>query len=307
MFTKFYKISLSVFIAVLILLGISLRDNFQGFSVGKTAGEGLSTELVQAPPTKPVELQVNFLDVGQGDAIYIRTPQDQDILIDGGPDDKVLESLGKVMPFWDREIDVVILSHPHADHVAGLVQILKRYTVKKIYLTGILHTAPDYLAFLEEIKKQKIPVENIKELSTLDFGSETKLEFIYPDRSLLNEKIDNLNNSSIVARLIYKNEKFLFTGDAESPVEKELLTKKRELSADVLKVGHHGSTTSSTEAFIKAVNPKFAVIEVGKDNSFGHPSLRTLSRLERLNIPFFRTDLLGTITFLSDGEKVWQK
>jgi competence protein ComEC len=307
MFTKFHKISFAVFIVVLILLGISLRDNFQGFSVGITAGENLSTELVQSPIIKPLELKVNFLDVGQGDAIYIRTPQEQDILIDGGPDDKVLESLGQVMPFWDREIDVVILSHPHADHVAGLVQILKRYTVKKIYLTGVLHTAPDYLAFLEEIKKQKIPTENIKELMTLDFGNEVELNFIYPDRSLFNEKIDNLNNSSIVARLRYKNKSFLFTGDAESPVEKELLTKKRELNADVLKIGHHGSTTSSSEDFLKAVNPKFAVIGVGRNNSFGHPSLKTLSRLERFNIPFFRTDLLGTITFLSDGENVWQK
>jgi len=305
MFTRLHKILISAFVVVFILLGISLRDNFQGLNFGKTEENIPNTDIVQPQTNK--FLEVNFLDVGQGDAIYIKTPQDQDILIDGGPDNKVLESLGKVMPFWDRKIDVAILSHPHADHVAGLLEILKRYKVGKIYLTGILHTAPDYLAFLEEIKTQKIPVDNVKELTTLDFGSETKLQFVYPDRSLLNEKMDNLNNSSIVARLIYKNEKFLFTGDIESPIEKELLNKNREVTADVLKVGHHGSTTSSSEEFLKAVNPEFAVIEVGEDNQFGHPSLRTLSRLERLNIPIFRTDLSGTITFLSDGEKVWQK
>lgn len=305
MLNKFHKIIVSALVVVLILLGIALRDNFHGFNFGKTESNVIDTNVSQ--PAKSGLLEVDFLDVGQGDAIYIKTPNGQDVLIDGGPDNKVLEELGAVMPFWDREIDVVILTHPHADHVSGLLNVLNRYKVKKIYATGILHTAPDYLAFLEETKKQRIPMEIVRALATLDFGEEITMQFIYPDRSLLNEKIDNLNNSSIVARLVYKDEKFLFTGDAEIPVEEELLNKNRDIQADVLKAGHHGSTSSSSEAFVRAVNPKFAVIEVGKDNSFGHPSLRTLALFERLKIPVFQTDLSDTITFLSDGERVWQK
>ncbi len=305
MLNKFHKFFIFSFIVVLILLGISLKDNFQGFNAGQTEEILSNTEVVQ--PAGKSFLDVSFLDVGQGDAIYIRTSENQDILIDGGPDNRVLEELGAVMPFWDREIDLVVLSHPHADHVAGLVEVLKRYTVKNIYITGILHTAPDYLAFLEEIKNKKISVMTVDSLSTVDFGNDTKLEFIYPDKSFYGDNIENLNNSSIVARLIYKNRKFLFAGDAESLVERELLNKSREIESDVLKVSHHGSTTSSSEEFIKKVNPQLAIIEVGKDNKFNHPSLRTLSRFTRLNIPVLRTDLLGRITIVSDGENIWQK
>lgn len=253
-------------------------------------------------------LRVYFLNVGQGDAIYIRTPEEQDILIDGGPDASVLAELGRVMPFWDRQIDVVVLTHPHSDHVAGLVPVLRRFEVKQIYYTGVLHTAPDYLAWLEEIKTRKIPLNIVQDFFELKLSESVKLQFLFPTTSLVNQKMTELNNSSIVTRLVDGDAEFLFTGDAEAEVEEALVKKycapeqTCSLASDVLKIGHHGSTSSSSEEFLKAVNPRYAVISVGQDNAFGHPHLRTLKRLERLNVPILRTDEKGAIVFATDGK-----
>lgn len=248
------------------------------------------------------ELSVNFLNVGQGDAIYIRTPDEVDVLIDGGPDKSILNELGAVMPFWDRAIDLVILTHPHSDHVAGLVEVLRRYKVKKILYTGVLHTAPDYLAWLEEIKAQKIPLEIVDKKSEILLGSATKLEILSPQQSFLNKKVESLNNTSIVARLVYGDTDFLFTSDAEKEVENELLSDSSiTLDSDVLKVGHHGSRSSSSLEFLTAVSPAIAVIQVGKDNSFEHPHGETLFNLQKLKVTLLRTDLNSTITLISNG------
>jgi len=255
-------------------------------------------------------LRVYFLNVGQGDAIYIRTPDEQDILIDGGPDASVLSELGKVMSFWDRQIDVMVLTHPHSDHVAGLVEVLRRFEVKQIYYTGVLHTAPDYLAWLAEIKNKNVPMNIVQDFSELKLSEDIKLQFLFPITSLVNQKMTELNNSSIVARLVNGDTEFLFTGDAEIEVEEALLKKycapEQEclLRSDVLKVGHHGSTSSSAEEFLNAVDPRLAVITVGIDNAFGHPHLRTLKRLERLNIETLRTDERGIIRMSSDSRQI---
>ena len=252
-------------------------------------------------------LEVHFLDIGQGDSIYIRTPDNQDILIDGGPDKNVLSELGKVMPYWDHDIDVMILTHPHSDHVTGLVEVLRRYDVKQIYYTGVLHTAPDYIAWLEEIQKQQIPLNIVQSFFEMDFGNEIVLQFLYPQYELKNKKVSELNNSSIVNKLIYKNTAFLFTGDAEEEQEEELLQMNLDLSADVFKAGHHGSSSSNSEEFLFTVDPEFVVIQCGENNEFGHPHERVLARFERLGYQVFRNDLDGTVSFYSDGEAVFTK
>jgi len=249
-------------------------------------------------------LEVDFLDVGQGDAILIKTPYEQNILIDGGPDNKVLSELGRHLSFFDKNIDLVILTHPHTDHVIGLVEILRRYKVKKVLLTEVKNNSPPYLAFLEEIKKQNIEEERADGPFDIALGQDLDLKVLYPLNDISQRNFEDLNDSSIVAKLIYKNNSFLFTGDAGEAVEKDLLDNKIDVAADVLKVGHHGSKYGTTQDFLDAVKPQYAVIEVGKDNEFGHPHLRTLDRLKQNNVFIFRTDWQGAIIFSSDGNNL---
>jgi len=250
------------------------------------------------------KLKVSFLAVGQGDAILIQTPYEQNILIDGGPGNQVLSGLGNNLPFYDKTIDIMILTHPHSDHVAGLVEILKRYQVKKILYTGVLHTAPDYLAWLEEIKNQNIPLTIVDHRQDIELGQDLKLELLYPLTSLVNVKIENLNDSSIVSRLVYKNKRFLFMGDLSTEGEADLLTHNFDLSADVLKVGHHGSKYSSSMEFLNKVKPEYAVIMVGENNDFGHPHYRALKNLENIQAQILRTDEKGDISYLTDGQNL---
>jgi len=255
----------------------------------------------------PQELEVDFLDVGQGDAVLIKTPFGQNILIDGGPDNKVIEELGKNLPFWDKRIDLMVLTHPHDDHVTGLIEVIKRYSVKKILYTGVVHSAPNYLAWLEAIRERKIPLVIIDRPQKVVLGNSCYLEIISPAKSLLARETDNLNNSSIVAKLVYEETVFLFTGDAEMEIEKELLVSGADLGVQVLKVGHHGSDTSSSEEFLEAVGPQIAVIQVGKDNDFGHPNLRILKRLERTGAEVLRSDLDSTIKLISNGKEILKR
>ncbi|HLD31187.1 MAG TPA: ComEC/Rec2 family competence protein [Patescibacteria group bacterium] len=248
------------------------------------------------------KLVVNFFDVGQGDSILIKTPNNQKILIDGGPDNGVLAKLGRSLPFYDKEIDLMILTHPHSDHLVGLVEVLKRYKVKKIISTGVIHTTPEYLAWLEEIKEQKIPLEIAIAGQVLDFGNETKMEILYPLENLAGQSVDDLNNTSIVSKLTFKDNSFLFMGDAEATAEEKIIASGADLKADILKIGHHGSKNATSENFLEKVDPQSAVISVGAKNKFGHPSGLVVNRLKREGTEILRTDIEGDIKFLGDGE-----
>ena len=283
---KFYKILLILGI-VLVLLAIPVFG------------------LTYNPPS---ELEVDFLDVGQGDAILIKSPFGQNILIDGGPDNKVIAELDKSLPFWDKQIDLIILTHPHDDHVAGLIEVIKRYQVKKIIYTGVVHTSPNYLVWLELVANRKIPLIIADRPQTISLGEDCYLKILYPLESFLNKTVANLNNSSMVVKLVYKENKFLFTGDAEKEVEEELMANSfKLLPSDVLKLGHHGSDTSSSQDFLQLISPEIAIIQVGEDNDFGHPSRRIIKRLERLDVKILRTDIDGTVRLVGDGEKVREK
>lgn len=249
-------------------------------------------------------LAVYFFDVGEGDAIYISAPNNFDVLIDGGPDKSLLTELGEAMPFWDRTIEAMILTHPHSDHVTGLVEILRRYKVRQVYLNGALNDAPAYLAWLDEIKAKQIPGKIVDSWFELQLAPEIKLQFLYPMADIANQKVEDINDTSIVIRLVYGESEFLFAGDAGEAVEKQLLESGVILSSDVLKVSHHGSNTASSEEFLKAVAPKIAVIESGRGNEFYHPHPKILARLERLGVKILRTDELGTIKLSSDGKKI---
>ncbi len=244
-------------------------------------------------------LHVDFLDVGQGDSMFIQTYQGNHIVIDGGPTDKVLTELGKVMPFWDRTIDLLVLTHPDADHSAGFIDILKRYDVKKVMLTHV--TAPtatdqNFLKLLEQEHAEKIYAHTGQRL-WLD--SATVFDVYYPAEGIENAGLST-NNTGIVGKLTFGKTKILFTADDDKIVE-DMIRQQFDLHADILKVGHHGSKYSNSLEFIQAVAPKFGVIEVGAHNTYGHPTAETLTNLQLNNVKVFRTDLDHTIQFVSDG------
>src|SRR3989344_4807443 len=250
-------------------------------------------------------LKVYFLDVGQGDSIFVETPNGNQILIDGGPDNKVIQKLAKVMPFYDHDIDVVIASHPHADHIAGLISVLERYEVKNILQARENYNSPVVPAWQDAVKKEKANELEAIAGQTIELGNGVVLKIIYPKKSLEGQTVKNPNNSSVVMMLDYKETEIILSGDIEEKVEKELLNDN--IDADILKVGHHGSKTSTTAGFLEKVSPQVAFIEVGAKNTYGHPSAEVLSRLEKSGIKYYRTDLDGHMEIISDGETIQVK
>jgi competence protein ComEC len=246
-------------------------------------------------------LEVYFFNVGQGDSELI-FQEGHTILIDGGPDASVISELSKALPVLSRKIDVIILTHPHADHVSGLVDILKRYEVGAVMGSGVVYNTPEYNAFLEEIKNQKIPFILAEAGEKIKIGDLGQLTILHPfDLNFLGKSPTNIHDSMVVARFDFGKESFLFAGDAENDLENNLVFKGVDVKADVLKVGHHGSKNSSPPIFLKKVSPQFSVIEVGKNNIYHHPADITLRNLAAIGSEILRTDLNGTIKFLSDG------
>ncbi|MEK7137439.1 MAG: MBL fold metallo-hydrolase [Patescibacteria group bacterium] len=250
-------------------------------------------------------LHVALLDIGQGDAILITTPRNQRILFDGGPDLTVLERLEEELPFFSRHLDLLILSHTDADHVTGLPEVMRRYDVDRVMLTGVVRDTAVYQAFLEEVKKSDAEIIIADSEHDLDFGGGVLLDVLWPAENISGKVVKEPNNSSIVAKLIYQDHptspdglhgaSILFTGDIEEKVEEELLKLGLDLDADILKVPHHGSKTSSSEAFLRAVSPELAVISVGAENTYGHPNPAVLARYKALKIPVRRTDREGKV------------
>ena len=254
-------------------------------------------------------LEVDFFDIGQGDAILIKAPFSKQILIDGGPDDKIVEKLGSELPFYDKTIEVVIATHPDADHITGLVEVLKRYKIGLVMETGVLSDSKIYQELEKTIKEKNIPVEIVQagqviklftptSILPLKEGEEVEgggisLSILYPFENFSGKSISNTNNVSIVSRLIYGDYSFLFTGDLEKSGEYNLVNNGINLEANILKVGHHGSKTSTSDLFLKSIDPNIAVIQVGKKNKYGHPTDEVLERLK--NITILRNDVGGDI------------
>lgn len=244
-----------------------------------------------------INLEFYVFNVGQGDAIFIRTPDKYNILIDGGPDNTVVYKLGKYLPFYDHQIDLMILTHPHSDHVVGLVEVLKRYQVKKILITGVEYNSPDYSAWLDKISEKDVPTVIVDRPGKIFLGQRVELIILIPDQSLFKQKIKNLNNTSIVTKLLFASSSIILMGDFED--EESLLSK--DLKADILKVGHHGSKTANDPKFLEAVKPEIAVISCGQGNKFNHPSQQILDNLRNLGIKIWRTDKDGDFQYKLAG------
>ena len=242
-------------------------------------------------------LTLDFFDIGQGDSIYFRTPEGNDVLIDGGPTDAVLSKLGDVMPFFDRKIELVIATHPHADHISGLIEVFKRYKVDMVLMPDVEYDSDTYREFLDLLKEKNIALAHPVLGARILLDSETVLDILYPLNPKFEKPPADLNDVSIVGRLSFGTSNILFTGDAGKDIEKIFLDLNLPITAEILKVGHHGSKHSSSSDFLEKVNPDFAVISVGK-NSYGHPSQETLVSLEAEKIETLRTDKHGDVKFL---------
>ncbi len=236
---------------------------------------------------------VTFLDVGQGDSIFLRTPQNHYILIDGGPSAKVLEHLGKKIPFWKKDIDLVILTHAHYDHYGGLIDVFQRYNVNNFLWNGIESEASSFLKFQELIDSNIVIAQTGQRIKA---GS-VILDILHP----LNAKqYKDLNNTSVVTKAVFKDNSFLFTGDIYGEVEEKL----ENIDINVLQIPHHGSATSSSVEFLEKANPEYAVISCGFDNQYNHPHEIVLKRIKKNDIILYRTDLSGNIKFFSDGKNI---
>ena len=248
-------------------------------------------------------LTVAFLDVGQGDAALIESPTGTQVLIDaGGPDRSVLRALGRVMPFFDRSIDVVIATHPDQDHIGGLPEVLARYRISHILEPGVAAETAVYDAFEERVEDEGAEHVLARRGTRVELGGGVFLDILFPDRDTTGLET---NTASIVAKLSYGTTSFLLTGDSPKQIEEYLATLDgAALDVDVLKVGHHGSKTSTSDHLLGLASPAYAVLSAGKDNRYGHPHQEVLDALGRFGIETVGTYERGTIVFESDGREV---
>ncbi len=247
------------------------------------------------PVTAEGQLIAHFINVGQGDAIFIQTPA-KNILIDGG--DRGTTVANYLRNQGISSLDLVIGTHPHADHIGGLINVFQSIPVKEVIDPAVVHTTKTFEDYLTLIDKKDIKFTEGRAGMNRDLGGGAQLELLHPT----SPSSSHLNNASIVARLVFGQVSFLFTGDAETEAEKEMLNRSAALVSDILKVGHHGSRTSTTQAFLQGVDPEVAVIMCGKDNQYGHPHEEILQRLANAGVDIYRTDLHGTIVITTDGQ-----
>ncbi len=253
-------------------------------------------------------LTVSFLDIGQGDAIYIKAPNGTDMLIDGGKKDSdILTELGKIMSVTDKEIDIMIATHPDADHIGGLTKVLENYDVKNIVTNGGEKDTGVFKLLSEDIRNENASttIAERGQRIVLDKDKNVYFDIYWPIKTY---KSPDTNDFSIVGKLVYGENEFLLTGDAGKEIENQIMNWcKTCLDADVLKLGHHGSRTSTGKAFLESVTPNFAIISAGLNNSYGHPHKEIISLVESQNIKILETSKSGIITFVSDGVNFWFK
>lgn len=247
------------------------------------------------------------MDVGQGDSLYVESPTGVQVVIDGGPDSSLLRELPKRMPYGDRTIDAVIATHPDADHVAGFVDLLRRYRVGAFIDPGISKPTATAQRLEQEVADLHIPRYLARRGMVLDLGGGARLEILFPDRDVSGLASNKVNEGGIVARLVYGESEALLMADVPVSVEDHLVVLDGgQLQSDLLKVGHHGSKTATSDEFLSAVHPQIAIISVGANNRYGHPTAEVLNRLREYGITVVRTDLNGAVTFRSDGKNFYQ-
>lgn len=254
------------------------------------------------------KLHLIVCDVGQGDGILIRTPNGTDILIDGGPDDSILNCLAKHLPFWDRTIELMVLTHPHADHLTGLISVLQRYIVLHFVSENVVNNSAGYKKLFSLLADKNLSAKDLYTKDKILFTDKTILTTVWPEKDWfmtheLDSKSDinlDLNGFSVIQLLSYGNFKALLTGDAGFSTEDKIALKVGKV--DVLKVPHHGSKTGMSDYFLSSINPSLAIISVGAKNRYRHPNKIALDLLAKYNIKTLRTDKNGEVEVVTDGK-----
>lgn len=249
---------------------------------------------------KTDSFKVFFFDVGQGDSALVITPGGKIILIDGGPDDKVLRGLGQALPFWQRQIDLLIITHAHDDHLVGLIEVSRRYKIKQVLYNNFNFKTPALDLITKIFKDKKIKTVTAEAGMTFKFPANCFLNIL----SASKEGDLDENDYSIVSRFNCLDKQILFTGDAGVKIEQDLLNQNLLLKSDILKISHHGSTSASSDSFLKAVSPMVAVISVGENNKFKHPNSIILERLQKLPVDIYRTDKAGLLYFFANNKSI---
>lgn len=288
----------SLIIIFAIAIGITVCENFNIISWKNVFNLAGVSDF--ASESDRYDMSVHFIDVGKADSIYIKC-KDKNILIDAGEKntyDLVNEYLRRQNV---KVLDLVIATHPHTDHIGGMPKVIEEFQINKLLMPElkeeVIPTSRTYEKFLLAIKNKNIAPERPIPGTSFNVG-ELIFEVLAP-----NKQYDDVNNNSIVVKMTFKNTSFLFTGDAEKESENDMMNNNFNFEADVLKVGHHGSKTSTSSAFLRKVNPKYAVICVGEDR-YNLPKKITIDKLTKRNIKVFRTDCSGTVVFSTDGNKI---
>jgi len=257
------------------------------------------------PPPTGGTLTVAFLDIGQGDSILIRSPNGMTMLIDGGNSDNDATQviLPKLSEWGADRLDVMVATHPDADHVGGLPEVLETFPVETVALTGQVHSTQIYERLLTDIRDLNIAAILTRTGTSIPFDPAVSVEVLGPDDEFVQDE-DDRNNASIVIRLTYGSVSFMFTGDAEDAEEEAILASGADLRSAILKVGHHGSRSSTSEPFLAAVDPQIGMISASADNRYGHPHQEVLDQLEQAGVQIYRTDQNGTITITTDGSTI---
>lgn len=246
------------------------------------------------------KLAVHYLDIGQGSSQLLISPTGKVMLIDTGDIDKESIMLGHLEDYGINKIDILVLSHAHADHIGTASTIINKVDVGKIYMPKASNTTKTYETLLKTIKNKGLKVTTAKAGITLDWDEQIQVKMLAPVKAAY----EDLNDTSAVVKVTYGQHSYIFTGDAERESEKDMLNSNADLSSTVLSVGHHGSNSSSTSSFLNKVKPTYAVIQVGKDNKYGHPTEGALNRLSKKGIQIYRNDLNGTVSSVTDGKKI---
>lgn len=254
----------------------------------------VSKEALEAP------LCVHYIDVGQADSIYIKLPNGKNMLIDAGENEDGQTVVDYIENLGVTKIDYLVGTHPHADHIGGLDDVINSFDIGTVYMPDAYSNTKTFESVLDAIENNNVKAIRAKSGVYICNEGDLSVKIISP----LNSRYDETNDYSAVIRIVYGKKSFLFTGDAEKGVERDLVSSDEPITADVLKVGHHGSSTSSSSEFIRAVSPSLAVISVGADNSYGHPHDEVIKRFESSDIPILRTDISGTVVVGCDGENI---
>lgn len=269
----------------------SPRVLFQLCTILAALGVLISREYHRQPDG---QLHVHFLDVQQGDAVLLITPSGKQILIDGGPNMETLEYLGRFLPFFDRQIELLVLTHPHEDHLMALPEVLKRYRILQVLLSGSDAPSGRYAAMLHELSAKKISVVLADPQKSITMGDGVSLDCIWPRAEELHH-LDS-NNASVVIRVLFGETVILLPGDIEQETERAILLSGEDIQATVLKVPHHGSLSSSSTGFLLAVRPEFGIVSAGLENRFSFPHSAIVERYEKMGIPLRTTAKEGTIS-----------